>query len=132
MVKPKQSKKHTPTERTKIMKAILIARVSTEEQREAGNSLPAQIARLEVYCNRKSFEIIEICSFDESAYKDEREKFDLMVKATDGNQWRHIRGTLPTSLLAELRRTSRTFQWTKVRKHLDFVAPKNSPCKSAT
>lgn len=32
------------------MKAILIARVSTEEQKEAGNSLPAQIARLERYC----------------------------------------------------------------------------------
>ena len=35
------------------MKAILIARVSTEEQREAGNSLPAQITRLEKYCQRK-------------------------------------------------------------------------------
>jgi len=61
------------------MKAILIARVSTEEQREAGNSLPAQVARLEIYCNRKNFEIIEICSFDESAYKDEREKFDRII-----------------------------------------------------
>jgi len=29
------------------MKAILIARVSTEEQREAGNSFPAQVIRLE-------------------------------------------------------------------------------------
>jgi len=28
------------------MKAILIARVSTEEQREAGNSLPAQVLGL--------------------------------------------------------------------------------------
>jgi len=32
------------------MKAILIARVSTQEQQEAGNSLPAQISRLEQYC----------------------------------------------------------------------------------
>jgi len=32
------------------MKAILIARVSIEEQKEAGNSLLAQIARLEKYC----------------------------------------------------------------------------------
>lgn len=31
------------------MKAILIARVSTEEQKEADNSLPAQVARLEKY-----------------------------------------------------------------------------------
>ena len=28
------------------MKSILIARVSTEEQKEAGNSLPAQTARI--------------------------------------------------------------------------------------
>ena len=32
------------------MKAVIIARVSTEEQKEAGNSLPAQVARLESYC----------------------------------------------------------------------------------
>ena len=31
------------------MKAIYIARVSTEEQREANNSIPAQIARLKKY-----------------------------------------------------------------------------------
>ena len=35
------------------MKAIIIARVSTEEQREAGNSLPAQVMRLERYCQNK-------------------------------------------------------------------------------
>lgn len=32
------------------MKAVLIARVSTKEQKEAGNSLPAQVAMLEKYC----------------------------------------------------------------------------------
>lgn len=50
------------------MKAIIIARVSTEEQREAGNSLPAQVTRLENYCKHKGFTIIKACSFDESAY----------------------------------------------------------------
>jgi len=50
------------------MKAILIARVSTEEQKEAGNSLPAQIARLEQYCNNKGFKVLKCCNFDESAY----------------------------------------------------------------
>jgi len=45
------------------MKAILIARVSTEEQRDAGNSLPSQVARLERYCQTKGFEIIQVCSF---------------------------------------------------------------------
>jgi predicted site-specific integrase-resolvase len=44
------------------MKAILIARVSTEEQKEAGNSLPAQVARLEKYCQNKGFEIIKTCT----------------------------------------------------------------------
>ncbi len=51
------------------MKAILIARVSTEEQKEAGNSLPAQVARLEKYCQVKDFPIIKSFSFDESGYK---------------------------------------------------------------
>lgn len=50
------------------MKAILIARVSTEEQKEAGNSLPAQINRLEQYCRNKGFTVLRSCSFDESAY----------------------------------------------------------------
>ena len=58
------------------MKAVIIARVSTEEQKEAGNSLPAQVARLESYCERKGFEVIKKFSFDESAYKNNREEFD--------------------------------------------------------
>lgn len=61
------------------MKAILIARVSTEEQKEAGNSLPAQVARVERYCQSKGFEIIKTCSFDESAYTDQRSEFDLII-----------------------------------------------------
>ncbi len=62
------------------MKAIILARVSTEEQREAGNSLPAQIARIESYCNRKEFEIVETYSFDESAYKAKRDEFDKILE----------------------------------------------------
>ncbi len=61
------------------MKAIIIARVSTEEQREAGNSLPAQVARLEKYCQNKGFEIVRSCSFDESAYQIQRDTFDSIV-----------------------------------------------------
>ena len=61
------------------MKAILIARVSTEEQKEAGNSLPAQVARLERYCQSKGFTILKICSFDESAYGTERNEFDRII-----------------------------------------------------
>ncbi len=61
------------------MKAINIARVSTEEQKDAGNSLPAQIVRLENYCHNKNFEILKSFSFDESAYKDQRQEFDLIL-----------------------------------------------------
>lgn len=61
------------------MKAIIIARVSTGEQKDAGNSLPAQIARLESYCERKGFEIIKKFSFDEGAYKNNREEFDRIL-----------------------------------------------------
>jgi DNA invertase Pin-like site-specific DNA recombinase len=35
------------------MKAINVSRVSTEEQKEAGNSLPAQIKRVDDYCKRE-------------------------------------------------------------------------------
>ena len=60
------------------MKAIIIARVSTEEQKEAGLSLPAQATRLESYCKNKGFTIIKSFSFDESAYKDDRSEFDAI------------------------------------------------------
>ncbi|MDR3646893.1 MAG: recombinase family protein [Candidatus Babeliales bacterium] len=62
------------------MKAILIARVSTEEQKEAGNSLPAQIARLERYCQMKGFRVLQSFSFDESAYTDQRGDFDRIIE----------------------------------------------------
>ena len=61
------------------MKAILIARVSTKEQKEAGNSLPAQVIRLERYCQSKGFQIIKTCSFGESAYSDNRDEFDRVL-----------------------------------------------------
>src|SRR3989344_982941 len=61
------------------MKAIILARVSTEEQKEAGNSLPAQIVRLKKYSQNKGFEIIKEVSFDESAYKEQRNDFDAIL-----------------------------------------------------
>lgn len=62
------------------MKAVIIARVSTEEQRDAGLSLPAQVMRLENYCQNKGFPIIKSFSFDESAYKDDRSEFDTSLR----------------------------------------------------
>ncbi len=62
------------------MKAVILARVSTEEQKEAGNSLPAQVDRLHAYVKRKP-ELKFDCEyiFDESAYKDTRKEFDAVV-----------------------------------------------------
>ena len=61
------------------MKAIILARVSTEEQKEAGNSLPAQIVRMKNYCNQKGFQVVKELSFDESAYKTKRNDFDKII-----------------------------------------------------
>jgi site-specific DNA recombinase len=64
----------------KIKNAIIVARVSTGEQRDAGNSLPAQITRMKDYCNnRQNYEVLETYSFDESAYKQRRDEFDKIL-----------------------------------------------------
>jgi len=62
------------------MRSIIIARVSTEEQKDAGNSLPSQLVRMREYCQRKGFEIVQEFSFDESAYKDRRDDFDQIIE----------------------------------------------------
>lgn len=68
------------------MKSVILARVSTEEQKDAGNSLPSQIMRIERYCTDKGFEVVNTFSFDESAYKRKRDEFDKILdflKQTD-------------------------------------------------
>lgn len=56
------------------MKAILLARVSTEMQ-EDGFSLDAQLERLRNYCNNKKLSIIKEFTFVESSFKGKRTKF---------------------------------------------------------
>jgi site-specific DNA recombinase len=58
------------------LKAYLIARVSTDEQKDA---LPAQVYRLKDYAERKGFtyELIEI---QESAYKENRQEFNEVIQ----------------------------------------------------
>lgn len=68
------------------MKAIILARVSTEEQKEAGNSLPAQLDRIKNYCKQKNYTVIETFSFDESAYKAKREEFDKIIECIKGQK----------------------------------------------
>jgi len=57
------------------MKAILIARVSTDDQAEA---LPAQVYKLQDYAlkNELDFELVEI---KESAYKGDRLEFNKVI-----------------------------------------------------
>ncbi|MEK6877668.1 MAG: recombinase family protein, partial [Thermoproteota archaeon] len=62
------------------MKTIILARVSTQEQKEAGNSLPAQQARLRGYIDRvPRLELDKEFIFDESAYKEHRKEFDKII-----------------------------------------------------
>lgn len=60
------------------MKSIIIARVSTDEQKE--NSPDAQLFRMRSYCNNHNFEILKEFSFVESAYKIKRDEFDDIVE----------------------------------------------------
>lgn len=59
------------------MKAIIVARVSTDEQKE--NSPDAQLFRMRSYCENRKFEIIEEFNFVESAYKTKRDEFDKII-----------------------------------------------------
>lgn len=61
------------------MKAVILARVSTEEQLKEGQSIPAQSARAKEYCQRKELEIKSEYQFDESSTKDQREKFEKVI-----------------------------------------------------
>jgi len=57
------------------MKAIILARVSTEEQMNEGQSIPAQLTRAREYARKKGLEVITEYQFDESSLKDHRAKF---------------------------------------------------------
>ncbi|MEW6536438.1 MAG: recombinase family protein [Candidatus Auribacterota bacterium] len=61
------------------MKAIILARVSTEEQTE-GHSIPAQVERARAYCLYKGFEVQSEHPFDESSVKDKRSKFNSVIE----------------------------------------------------
>jgi len=61
------------------MKAIILARVSTEDQMIDGQSIPAQIAKARDYAKRKELPIKSEYQFDESSLKDRRTKFEQVV-----------------------------------------------------
>ena len=65
---------------SRATKAVILARVSTEEQEE-GYSIDAQTNRLTEYCIRKKLEVLETFKVTESSTKGDRQKFFAMVKA---------------------------------------------------
>ncbi|GIW68049.1 MAG: hypothetical protein KatS3mg096_917 [Candidatus Parcubacteria bacterium] len=62
------------------MKAIILTRVSTEEQLKEGQSIPDQLTKAREYCQRKSLEIKSEYQFDESSTKNHREKFERVLE----------------------------------------------------
>lgn len=62
------------------MKAIILARVSTQDQMDEGYSIPAQLLRAREYAQRKGLEIVSEYNFDESSLKDHRKKFDAVIE----------------------------------------------------
>lgn len=60
------------------MKAVILARISSKEQRD-GHSLDAQIKNLKLYAERKSLEIVREYTLIESSTKGQRPEFDEMI-----------------------------------------------------
>jgi site-specific DNA recombinase len=61
------------------MEALILARVSTEEQMTEGQSIPAQLAKARQYARNKDLKIKKEFQFDESSLKDKRKKFEFVV-----------------------------------------------------
>ena len=68
------------------MKAIILARVSTKDQEIIGNSLQAQIDKLNQYARRNNLEVVKIFSFSESAGPRIRKKFEEFIKYLKDNK----------------------------------------------
>jgi len=63
-----------------MKQAIILARVSTEDQLNEGLSIPAQLEKARLYAQRKEFEILSEHQFDESSLKDQRTKFNKVIE----------------------------------------------------
>lgn len=63
-----------------MIKAVVLARVSTKEQEETGHSLPAQIESLRKYAIKRDFEIEKEFCFSESAGPKIRKKFEEVIE----------------------------------------------------
>jgi site-specific DNA recombinase len=61
------------------MKAVILSRVSTNEQQD-GHSIAAQQARLREYCKRKNLDIIKEFKIVESSTRGNRKDFYEMLE----------------------------------------------------
>ncbi|MBT6504928.1 MAG: recombinase family protein, partial [Deltaproteobacteria bacterium] len=61
------------------MKAVILARVSTKEQEEQGQSLPSQVRKLREYAQHKGFDVEKEFVFAESAGPKIRLRFEEML-----------------------------------------------------
>lgn len=61
-------------------KAVVLARVSTEEQITEGQSIPAQLKRAREYAKLRGLTILAEHEFDESSVKDKRVKFEKVME----------------------------------------------------
>lgn len=62
------------------MKAIVFARVSTQDQMRDGSSIPAQLTKMRDYCQYKNLVIKTEYQIDESSTRDERRKFEVVIE----------------------------------------------------
>ena len=65
---------------TNCSKAIILARVSSKDQEEQGTSIPAQVSRLAQYAQKLNFELLKTYELTESSSKDNRAKFEKLLK----------------------------------------------------
>lgn len=87
-----------------MKKAIILARVSTEEQMTEGHSIPAQLAKAREYASKRNFKIKSEYQFDESSIKDHRVKFEKVIDEI-------IKSNEPIALIVEtVDRLQRSFK----------------------
>lgn len=68
---------------TNCTKAIILARVSSKEQEEQGSSIPAQVDRLMQYAQKMGFQVLKSYELTESSTKDNRKKFEKLLKLVE-------------------------------------------------
>ncbi len=117
-----------------IKNVIIYARVSTDEQAEKGYSLPAQVARVQSFCQTKNYNIVRIVQedytawkgFDRPAYNELKNfirKFDVKVDYILFTQWSRFSREATASLneLARLKKCG--IEANAVEQWIEFSVP---------